>query len=325
MVARAGLTSTGLEPRERILIVGAFPPPSLNVFGGVVTVCRNLVQSSLSDVYDLDLVDTTQKSNPPPGLIRRTVSGCIRALKYLKAVMDRPDAVILFCSMGLSAIEKGLMARLARSQGLPVFIFPQSGRLIDVAQQSRLGRLWVGWALRSGTHMLCQGPAWHRFATEDLGYSPDRAPVVPNWTATEDLLDIGRSRRWVDDVTGELNLLFLGWVEREKGIFELLEACRALSDRYAFRLTIAGKGRAEHAVKDFVAEHGLANRVAHVGWMKGEGLLRVLENADVLVLPSWAEGLPNAMIEGMAAGLAVVVSSVGNVLNRSEFAGGSNS
>jgi glycosyltransferase involved in cell wall biosynthesis len=36
-------------------------------------------------------------------------------------------------------------------------------------------------------------------------------------------------------------------------------------------------------------------------------------DADIFVLPSWAEGLPNAMIEAMAARVAVVVSSVGNI------------
>jgi glycosyltransferase involved in cell wall biosynthesis len=47
--------------------------------------------------------------------------------------------------------------------------------------------------------------------------------------------------------------------------------------------------------------------------LKGIDLETALAEADVLVLPSWAEGLPNAMVEAMAARLAVVVTAVGNI------------
>ena len=49
------------------------------------------------------------------------------------------------------------------------------------------------------------------------------------------------------------------------------------------------------------------------GWVGGQELESVLKKSDILVLPSWAEGFPNAVIEAMASGLAVIVSSVGNV------------
>ena len=49
------------------------------------------------------------------------------------------------------------------------------------------------------------------------------------------------------------------------------------------------------------------------GWIGGRELESVLKKSDILVLPSWAEGFPNAVIEAMASGLAVIVSSVGNV------------
>ena len=108
-------------------------------------------------------------------------------------------------------------------------------------------------------------------------------------------------------------MLFLGWMEKEKGIFELLQACRELAVTHEFHLVIAGRGQAEKDARVFIDHSNLAHRVRFAGWVHGEALERLMAESDVLVLPSWAEGLPNAMIEAMAAGLAVVVSAVGNV------------
>ena len=160
--------------------------------------------------------------------------------------------------------------------------------------------------------MLCQGPAWQRFALTSLGFGAKDAPIVPNWTATPALLAIGRARPPVAE--GEpVRLLFVGWLEEKKGIFELIEACRLLAGSHEFVLNVVGEGNASCSAHDLVAEQDLAPIVSFSGWLKGENLERAFADADVLVLPSWAEGLPNAMIEAMAAKLAVVVSSVGNI------------
>ena len=65
--------------------------------------------------------------------------------------------------------------------------------------------------------------------------------------------------------------------------------------------------------RGFVKSNRLGDIVTFRGWMGAAALRCEYTAADVFVLPSWAEGLPNAMIEALAAGLAVVVSAVGSI------------
>ncbi len=135
--------------------------------------------------------------------------------------------------------------------------------------------------------------------------------MIPNWTATPDLLAIGHSRGLREG--GPVRLLFLGWLEREKGVGELLDACRQLRTQRSFTLDIAGEGNFSAAARDLVERHRIADVVHFRGWLRGDALRAALAETDVLVLPSWAEGLPNAMIEAMAARLAIVVTAVGSI------------
>jgi glycosyltransferase involved in cell wall biosynthesis len=107
--------------------------------------------------------------------------------------------------------------------------------------------------------------------------------------------------------------LFVGWLERNKGIFDLLEACRHLAKSRHFLLDLAGEGNASAPARELVARYGLIDRVRFRGWLKRGDVERAFGDADVFVLPSWVEGFPNAMVEAMAARLAIVVSSVGNI------------
>jgi len=299
-------------PRLRVLVVGAFPASGSEIFGGIVTTCRALLSSSFPDRFDLSLFDTTQISNPPPPLHRRFFYAARRFGNFIRLVMGRPDAVLVFTSGGASLVEKALMARMARLFGCAVLMFPRSGIIMEQFRSSFLYRRWILLALSGSDTLLCQGPAWHRFALDELGFKAERAPVIPNWSATDTLLSIGRARSFHADA-GPVRMLFLGWLEDHKGVFELLEAFRILSRSHPVHLTIAGRGEGEARAKAFTERHGLSAVVTFAGWVRGEGLHALMRDSEVFVLPSWHEGFPNAMIEAMAAGLAVVVSAVGNV------------
>ncbi len=299
--------------RPRVLVVGAFPPRGSKIVGGIATSCKALLESSFSDRFELTLIDSTQISNPPPFLLKRLVLALFRIARFMSQLSrTRHDCVLLFASSGFSLVEKGVMAWFARLIGVPALMFPRGGVMIEQSRKSAFNRTWIRWALRGSRKVLCQGPAWQRFCAEILHFSPDDAPIILNWTASERVLAIGRGRS-ARPAGHDVRLLFLGWLEREKGIFELLEACARLVPAHAFSLAIAGEGNASSAAREFVAANGLLDRVQFLGWVQKPELEGILSASDVLVLPSWAEGLPNAMIEAMAAGLAVVVSAVGNV------------
>ncbi len=299
--------------KKKLLIVGAFPPANRQIFGGIVTICRTLLNSSFSDHYELVLIDSTQISNPPPSIVIRTLFAFLRFIKFSKTFFSvKPDAVILFTSVGASVIEKSAMAWLARLRPTPIFLFPRGAGLIQTVQASRLQRAWVIAAMRGATHILCQGLAWQRFARDVLGFSEDHTPIVQNWSATEAILRIGESRSSTT-VVGVPCLLYLGWLDKEKGIFELLAASLALSKKHLFRLLITGGGNAEVQARAFVQTHDLQDVIEFVGWVEGETKEELLRKSDILILPSWAEGFPNAIIEAMAAKLAVVVTTVGNI------------
>jgi glycosyltransferase involved in cell wall biosynthesis len=103
-------------------------------------------------------------------------------------------------------------------------------------------------------------------------------------------------------------------LERDKGVEDLLIAARLLKEsRLDFELTLVGDGRNRAWVEAFVREHTLDDRVRCLGWQSPEEVRSHLTSNDIFVLPSWGEGMPNALIEAMAARLACVCSRVGMV------------
>jgi glycosyltransferase involved in cell wall biosynthesis len=278
----------------------------------MVTSCRALLASTLPARVALDLLDSTQASNPPPPLPSRIARAAVRFVRFIgRFEAHRPDAVLLFVADGASIVEKGAMAWYARIRGVPTVMLPRAGSIVDACRDSAFTRRSTRFLFRGARKIVCQSEVWREFAIQVLGFPPRDVAVIRNWTATRELLDIGarRTARRGQPV----RLLFVGWLERDKGVFELIDACRQLAAGRSFTLDLAGEGHASPEARALVARHGLSDVVRFRGWLPAEHLHEALRDADVLVLPSWAEGLPNAMVEAMAARLALVVSRVGAI------------
>lgn len=306
-------------PRKpKILIVGAFPAPGSKVVGGVLRNCQLLVESAFSERYDLSFVDSTQRSNPPPGLFMRLVYAVGRWARYLQTlVRHRPDFTMVFAGTGLSLVEKGLMAAVGRLCGATSVFFPMGGQMIDKGQDDLRLQRWYRWCLAPAQVLFCQGQMWVDFLHDKLGIASDRLVIVNSWTATPDLLAIGAARTVSATRTasgdGWVTMTFIGWVEREKGILELMDAFADVARTQRVRLHVIGGGSLEGAVQEAIARHGLADRVTTHGWLPPTRVAQLLSESDVFVLPTWAEGIPNSLIEAMSTKAAVIISRVGTI------------
>lgn len=298
--------------KPRILFVGAFPSSEGQVFGGMVSSCQALLASTFPEHVELDLLDSSQITNPPPALYVRLVRAMFRFARFVgRFEANRPDVVFMFVSSGASIIEKGAMAWFARLRRVPAVMFPRSGAIVDACEASNFTRRWVKLSFQGARKIVCQSEVWRRFSIDQLGFAPIDVEVIRNWTATPGLLKIGQQREVRQ--SSPIRLVFVGWLERKKGVNDLIDACQMLHGERQFVLDIIGDGRAAAEVRARVAQYGLENVVRFRGWLRETEVHEALRKADVFVLPSWAEGLPNSMVEAMAARLAVVVSRVGAI------------
>ncbi|WP_425557446.1 glycosyltransferase [Deinococcus aluminii] len=112
---------------------------------------------------------------------------------------------------------------------------------------------------------------------------------------------------------GPPRVLFLGLLIERKNPLGLLRAWAQIDRPPGARLLLAGDGPLRPAVEALVNELGLAGSVDLLGWVDAARSARLLEEADVLVLPSFFEGQPLALIEGMARGVALVSTAVGGI------------
>lgn len=135
--------------------------------------------------------------------------------------------------------------------------------------------------------------------------------VLPNGV---DYAPYARVLRERPDPAVPLRLLYIGRLAREKGLHEALRGLKLARTQGAkAQFVIAGSGPEEACLRRLAGELGLAKDVSFVGSVFGKGKLKLLGAADAFLLTSYAEGLPYALLESMAAGVPVIVTRVGAI------------
>jgi glycosyltransferase involved in cell wall biosynthesis len=100
--------------------------------------------------------------------------------------------------------------------------------------------------------------------------------------------------------------VFVGRYERRKGIEELTEAIRNLNSTLPFEFHFVGPIPQDKMIKrEGVIYHGLV--------MEQRNVKSIIKDCDVLVCPSYSEGMPNVILEAMSSGLAIIATDVGAV------------
>jgi glycosyltransferase involved in cell wall biosynthesis len=106
-----------------------------------------------------------------------------------------------------------------------------------------------------------------------------------------------------------LRLLFVGRFSSEKSLGFLVDCLGTLKD-LSWNAVFLGDGPERKAVEARIRANGLEERISLPGWVGQPVVAQTMERSDVLLLPSLFEGFSVAAVQGLAAGLALVVSDV---------------
>ncbi len=183
---------------------------------------------------------------------------------------------------------------------------------VRVAEHQKHWHLTVdrmtGWL---ATRHVCVSQGVSRFCQEVGGISPERMVVIPNGVDT-DLFDRATAlpRADLGIPEGCHVALSIGRLNVQKGLPFLLDAAeRVAGQRNDWRLLIVGDGpEREWLVTRIASTPLLAGCVQWLG--RRDDVPRLLKTADLVVLASLWEGMPNVVLEAMAARRAVVATVV---------------
>ncbi|UPW19197.1 glycosyltransferase [Agarivorans sp. TSD2052] len=109
-------------------------------------------------------------------------------------------------------------------------------------------------------------------------------------------------------------VLYVGNLKADKGVLELYQGfAQIASEQPALQLVYAGTGAMKRIIEQQADADDLAKRVHFLGSVEHALLPAWVAHADLLALPSYAEGVPNVVLEAMACGTPVLATSVGGI------------
>jgi glycosyltransferase involved in cell wall biosynthesis len=110
-------------------------------------------------------------------------------------------------------------------------------------------------------------------------------------------------------------LLFLAWVEIEKGIIIAIDTYKILKEKYPFlKMRIVGSGGALDKAKAKAEDYDLKD-VVFTGNLSGMELIPHFTQSDLYLFPTYGEGMPITVLEAMAFGLPVITRPVGGLVD----------
>ncbi len=301
----------------KVLAVTPVPPP----FDGGIATWTHCISKGFEDVVDLELlfIDTTVRFRRPTNaaLIFRLTGGSYQAIydsfrtyHYLKK--HRPDVLHLCTSAGLATIKDILILRIAKCLGISSVIHYHMGRLPSI-----IARNGIDWRLTR--HAMLSADAVVLLDREsqtcvEQAVPSIRSTILPNMVETDTIDSLGIQPSPVSTPTGHLSIVYVGHVIPAKGIRELVTACLQ-QPRTSLILDIVGPINPNYQMEleEIAAVRDGGKWLRFHGKKNHDEAMRFIGHADIFVLPSYTEGMPNVILEAMSCGRAILSTTVGAI------------
>lgn len=278
--------------------------PSLNQNGGIATFEKLILKYAPKNLHIQHITSHDEGS-----IIHRIIIFGQALIKFVwRLLFQKLDIVYLQLSERGNLLRKAIIALIAFAFRKPVLMHAHGAEFhITYAGLPQWAKQCFSSILRHCSGLIVLSNTWKDYYVKNLNLNPERVFVLPN--PTELPADIPQ-RSNVSKVT----LLFCGRVGQRKGTFDLIRAFANLpsEQKNCAELIIAGDGDIEQG-QSLVTSLNLTEHITFLGWVNSERRNQLLKEADILILPSYNEGLPMAILEAMSWGLPIISTPVGGI------------
>lgn len=293
-------------PKTRVLELGPAPP----LTGGMATVIDAICRSRLADTFEIVALNSGKTTRPNRTLIEGIIAQ-LRLLCRLVATLHKRQIQIVHlhtCEF-LGFWRDCVHALLARIIGCQLIWHVHGARFDQwAARQGPIRKRLLRRAFERADAVIVLSPQWENRL----------APFAPkaNWRVIPNGIPMPPSAPTLPN--GDTRFFFLGdWTPR-KGVRDLVAASALAHHDHGFRGTLVLAGfekepgqRAE--LDEFIRHNGAGAWVEILGRISGVDKDRAFATTHCLVLPSYGEGLPMAILEAMSYGRAIVATRVGAI------------
>ena len=178
--------------------------------------------------------------------------------------------------------------------GISEFDYPAGLLLAEKIAAARFVAC-VSYFGRAQAERLVDPHEWPKLQIVRCGLELDRLPAVGEPSA------------------GEVRVIFVGRLSPEKGVTGLLDAMSTMQSDARPRLTLVGDGPLRPGLERQARELGLDAKVDFLGRLSEPETLAQIARSDILILPSFMEGLPIVLMEALALGVPVIASRVAGI------------
>lgn len=274
-----------------VLLVSPLPPP----VGGIASWTVDYMNYCDKHGIDITLVNSAIKGSRATNVGKRSLieelKRCLQTRKEIKAALKaKKHDVLHYCA---SCSTVGLIRDFVLLCGLKIPVVYHCHCDLSVVINNGVAQKFFGMICKKAAHIFALNTPSLNTA---LQYTPN-ASYLPNFA-----LEVFEDEKEIKENLKKI--IYVGRVTKEKGIRELITASEKLPEK---EFIIVGPPDDEDIVFPENSNITVLGRKPH------EETIELMKKSDVLILPSYSEGFPLSVLEGMSCGLPIIATNVGAI------------
>ena len=294
----------------KVLLCTPYNPGPLCEQGGIVIWAKNIMDYYSTTACDVSVrvVPFNRRIRDNRKLYKRIWGGMADYWPAIKEtsreVKNGYDVLHLCTSAQISLIKDYFVLKAAKRRGVKTVVHFHFGRMSELIEQKNWEWKLMRRVLNLANEIVLMDLKSFN-ALKELGFG--NIHYLPNPLSLAIMNQVGQE---ADAIARKENrITFVGHVIPDKGVYELVEACKAID---GIELHIIGKCREEVAEK-MRKIAGAGDWLCLDGQMEHRKVINELLSSGIFVLPSYTEGFPNVILESMVCSCAIVSTSVGAI------------